>query len=402
MCAVLVLSACSSTSGSDTDTNSSTEPSVDLASLDTGEYATEPHGPFGKADESNGAAFESQRMAEYMALPFEIDPAFTERTTLPLQSIRIASENRPLSDDEQKVIDTNGFLYGVASGGDVPTSDGPVERKMMYQVLRFPTPDNARDAAAQLADIALEHSEPVEVPGHPDAMSFSNNDRSADKVQVDSFQPHGEYLLLSQVRSPASDLGWSVEHTARFIDVQSPLIDGFYGVEASAAPRPADAPKVDTTLDQNDIIKYAVPRPEDDENGTGGSEIAAYGPRGYALMGDNAEQTLRQLDEADVKHIGYWGTSVFRAGSDDQAEELEKNFLKNDRDGGGKDADSPAGLPNATCTEEAISSGIVHACYVRVGRYVGLAQELDDVEAVHQKISAQYLILQQADQEYED
>lgn len=76
--------------------------------------------------------------------------------------------------------------------------------------------------------------------------------------------------------------------------------------------------------------------------------------------------------------------------------------MKLDSDDGASDAEPPKGLPNAKCLKEPISSGIVHSCFVRVGRYVGVAQQLDDRESVDQAISAQYIILQKADQDIED
>lgn len=402
VCALLVLTACSQASDSGTETDTSTEPPVDVAALDTGEYATEPHEPFGKADDSNGLDFETQRMAEFLAMPFEIDPALTERTKLPLQSIRSAAENQPLTEEEQAALDDNQFLYGVTSGGDVPSTEDSPNQQMMYQVLRFPTPENAKQAANQLASVGGEGSAPVEIPGHPEALAHTRLTGFDSDFTVVSYQPHGEYVLLSQVRAPEADRDVSLERTAKFIDVQAPLIDGFYGVEASAAPRPAGAPKVDTTIDQNEILRYTLPSLEGDETSNGGHNMGAFGPRGFALMADHAEPTMNLLTEADAKHTGSWATSLFRAGSEEQAERLEQGLMKLDSDDGASDAEPPKGLPNAKCLKEPISSGIVHSCFVRVGRYVGVAQQLDDRESVDQAISAQYIILQKADQDIED
>ena len=401
-CGLLVLTACSQSNDSDTQSDPSTEPPVDVAALDTGEYATEPHEPFGKADDSNGLDFETQRMAEFLVMPFEIDPALTERTELPLQSIRSAAENQPLTEEERAALDENRFLYGVTSGGDVPTAEGDPTHQMMYQVLRFPTPEDADRAATQLASAAGEDSAPVEVPRHPDALAHTRSTGVDGDFTVVTYQPHGEYVLLSQVRAPESDRDASLERTADFIDVQTPMIDGFYGVEASAAPRSPEAPKVDTTIDQNEILRYTVPTLEDDETAGGGHNMGAFGPRGFALMADHAEPTMNVLTEADAKHTGSWATTLFRAGSDEQAETLEQDLMKMETDDGASDAESPKGLPNATCLKEPISSGIVHTCFVRVGRYLGLSQKLDDRATVDQQISAQYVILQKADQEIED
>lgn len=67
-------------------------------------------------------------------------------------------------------------------------------------------------------------------------------------------------------------------------------------------------------------------------------------------------------------------------------------------EGGYEPTDPPKGLPDAKCGKRLEQLGRVDVCYVLNGRYIGLAQDLDKTERVHQKISAQALILEKADQ----
>ncbi len=51
---------------------------VDRAALNTGDFPTTPQPPYGTADPDKTVAIESQRMAEFTTLPFEVDPEITE------------------------------------------------------------------------------------------------------------------------------------------------------------------------------------------------------------------------------------------------------------------------------------------------------------------------------------
>ncbi|MBC2637835.1 MULTISPECIES: hypothetical protein [unclassified Rhodococcus (in: high G+C Gram-positive bacteria)] len=67
---------------------------------------------------------------------------------------------------------------------------------------------------------------------------------------------------------------------------------------------------------------------------------------------------------------------------------------------GGAAAPVPAGLPGAKCLAKDTTSGEENYCYVVNGRYMGEAGGLDKKD-VDQQISAQYLILEHADQNAE-
>ena len=62
------------------------------------------------------------------------------------------------------------------------------------------------------------------------------------------------------------------------------------------------------------------------------------------------------------------------------------------------EAPSPQGLPDAVCLSNDTTDGTTDYCLVVNGRYVGEAYGTDDKKDVDQQISAQYLILEQADQ----
>ena len=71
-----MLAACS-TGGEpapESSTTGSAEPTVDLTALDPGAYPTDPRPPFGVAEDSQLVQVESQRMAQFIVAPFEVDP----------------------------------------------------------------------------------------------------------------------------------------------------------------------------------------------------------------------------------------------------------------------------------------------------------------------------------------
>ena len=74
-----MLAACS-TGGEpapESSTTGSAEPTVDLTALDPGAYPTDPRPPFGVAEDSQLVQVESQRMAQFIVVPFEVDPDLT-------------------------------------------------------------------------------------------------------------------------------------------------------------------------------------------------------------------------------------------------------------------------------------------------------------------------------------
>lgn len=413
-CAALALAGCGSSDDPSAAPESS-EPVADEALLDTGDYPTAPQEPFGEANSDEILDFESQRLAEYLPLPFEMSPELTERGSTPLQTIR-ASAQVYGGDAEHAINKENVMGYGFIALGQTPSADSSqdaTQKQFRHQVTRFLPPGGADKTADELKNYYLtgevtaegaENAEPpsdlgtsIDVPGHPEARAIVRKGYDEGKLLVISETPRGEYLYTDVATVPEAGVQWALETIAHTIDIQNPVIDQFYGAETTWNPRPEGAAKINRTIDQDHVLIYAIPDPDDDSNMAGAGR-AVYGPRGMAQYTENQKAVYDALTEAGAEHNAMWDTTVYRAADDAKAEKLFDELVRIELDGGAHETEPPVGLPNATCIAKAESSGMVDTCYVRNGRYIGSSWGLDDKEKAHQQISAQYLILKQADQ----
>ncbi|WP_333619876.1 DUF7373 family lipoprotein [Dietzia sp.] len=419
-CVMLSLAACSQDGSSD----EAAEPTVDEALLDTGDNPTTPQEPFGKVEEDNVLDFETQRMAEYVSLPYEIDPELSVRASSPIQNIRSAVQADGTYTGAA-IYKGNDMLYGFMGFGETPANtaeDKPTQKELKHQVTRFAAPDGPVSTAdglvqyyltgeppegADVASMAPDNPElgdpPVEpatveeVPGHPDTRAFSRQSFDEGKIEVRAYTPHGDYLFSDTLTVAPEQKQWALETLAHSVDVQGPMIDQFLGIETKMNPRPEGSPEVDKTVDQDHILIYTIPSDEDSAN-LNGAGRAVYGPRGYSHLTEFQEPVFEALTEAGVENVAVWGTEVMRAAGEDKAKTLLDQLIRIETDGGAKVKESPAGLPTAKCISDAMDFGIANQCYIRNGRYIAVSSALDDMKKAHQDISAEYKILQQADQ----
>src|SRR5689334_2673549 len=158
-------------------------PTVDVSKLDVGPYPTQPSQPLGVAgDPDRGLFVESQRMANNVIGPWEVDPAVTGwfgfgATVLP--NVGALAQIGP--ETFAAAASQHGFINGFASAR---TQDG--QKILLNAVLRFADPGAASAAATEFGDIATKTGEgvqPAQIPGHPDtkAASYTQTERSTGK-----------------------------------------------------------------------------------------------------------------------------------------------------------------------------------------------------------------------------
>ncbi|HJE90580.1 MAG TPA: hypothetical protein K8V11_06190 [Dietzia timorensis] len=425
LCVVVALAGCSTLNGNgdgdgeDAEAGSSmseTAP-LDPEALDTGDYPTEPQPEFGPTDEHSILEYETQRLAEYVALPYEIDPELSESTNVTIHTIRAGEAliGAGLNSAESALVAERGLLYGFVGGGETETTRVTDPKKSLVTgVWRFESPESAQAAAAAITHYmqtgegapekeAAEEAEffqpatPEELPGRPDAQVVSMIPELDDSVErVFSFVPKGNYITYNYAETPVGEKQWSLDTISKSLEVQEPLTEQFVGYPTKEQRGDAEPPE--TIIDQDNVIIYTIPTQED-ENNLDGATMASYGPRGLAHFYEDQKALRDAVTEAGAEHTGMWGTTVFRAKSDDAAQRLLDEFLRIDSDEDFKATDSPVGLPDAKCKKNLHELGRIDVCYVLNGRYIGVAQEIDETERVHQKISAQALILEKADQD---
>ncbi|OZC42702.1 hypothetical protein CH289_27070 [Rhodococcus sp. RS1C4] len=412
MCAGAVLAAC----GTDSDTTSgepvaksggdtaSTSSSVDPATLDTGSYPTSPAPEFGRATEENILDVETQRLAEFVVAPFEVDPTLVS-VKMPTMVIR-SSQNIGvvINGGASDIAKNNGLLYGYVSTAATPTAAITDPSKSVVQmVLRFNTPDGAAAVAQQIHtdlttvdsdDTGLDTPENIDILPNTLVSTSEHSFDAGPTVSVNALTAHDDYLLYTYASAPADQKDWTAKAIATALEQQGPLIDQFPAqpTKDQNGGQSAEFP----LIDQDKILIYALP--EEDPQAQSGNDMASYGPRGMAHQSTNPPLTYRVLKETGSEHNAVYKTNVYRASDDAGASTIVEEFHTDLTSQGYTDAPTPQGLPDAVCVTKDTVNGTQDYCMVTVGRYVGEAFGRDNKIDVDQQISAQYLILQQADQ----
>jgi hypothetical protein len=187
-------------SGGDQGSSSS---SVDPAALDTGNYPTSPAPELGRATQDNILDVETQRLAEFVVAPFEVDPNLVS-VKMPTMVIR-SYENLSavLNGAAPDIAKSNGLLYGYVSTAQVPTTaiTDPT-RSLVQMVLRFSTPDGASAAAQQIHtdlttvdadDTGLDTPESIAILPNTLVSTTETDFGSGPKSSVNAFTAHGDY-----------------------------------------------------------------------------------------------------------------------------------------------------------------------------------------------------------------
>ncbi|EME15349.1 hypothetical protein G419_22724 [Rhodococcus triatomae BKS 15-14] len=388
--------ATSTVSGSDIDTVAE----VDVAQLDTGDYPTTPAAPFGEAAPEDRAAVDAQRMAQFVIAPFEVDRELND-PTLPTMVLRSYKQLKGTFDESVVNVPANASssVYGFVTSATVsaPVDRGTTGRALTQLVMRYSDPVAAADAARQMgeASAALDGSTATVVAALPDSHTIRGTQPNGS-LTLQSFTAHNDYVIYTWASAPVAEADRLEPAVVKALELQGPLIDQFPRLPTKVQ---AEGRHVPLEVDQNDILIYAVPAAEDDPMGDILSGV--YGPRGMSHFYYPPETVYRALTEHGSVHNAIDKTTVFRASTDEDARELLDTFTTSSLSSGWAASPTPPGLPSATCLSKASQSGEQFQCSVRVGRYIGDAVGLGDQTEVHQLISAQYLILTQADQQAE-
>ncbi|MDH6284658.1 DUF7373 family lipoprotein [Prescottella agglutinans] len=405
LCAGVLLTGCSSTDAEPTAKSGgdATTPAVDLAALDTGSYPTSLAPEFARATKDNIVEVDGQRLAEFTVVPFEIDPELT-MAKMPTMVMRSgANLGVVISNPAGEIAKNHNMLYGyvTTAATNTPKITDP-SRSVVHAVMRFKTPE---DAAAAARDIHTEvttvddgagihKAETIDVLPNTLVSTRETSFQAGAEVSVNALTPHGDYLIYTYAKAPAAQKDWTAQAVAKALSLQGPLIDKFPATPTKEqnGGKPAELPMVD----QDKILIYAIP--EADAQAKLGDDLAVYGPRGMSHRSTNPPLTYRVLSETGAEHNAVAKTAVYRAKDDAGAQRIVEEFTNDLTSQGYTPAPAPQGLSNATCVTKDTTNGTSDYCMVVKGRYVGEANGLDNKKDVDQQISAQYLILDKADQ----
>lgn len=404
--AVCGLTACS-TDGEPTAvgaaSSAATDPSVNVAALDTGRYPTEPRAPFGRATDDQIVQVEGQRMAQFIVVPFEIDPDLTNNK-MPTSAIASRQNLAVVIGDKAPDIPANAdLLYGFSTTASTPDANlrAGSNRSLNNMVLRYQTPAAADAAAGQLAQVLSEQNKtPVtELPGLPAGTHVVRSNIGGDEKLV-TLTPHGVYVIYEWYETTPAQKSMLEPTVRKAISLQSTLIDQF-----SATPTKAEAKARNITgptrpiVDQNRVLIYALPYTDQEikDANTGltpQSMRSVYGPRGMAHFSSDPVGTFTELNDAGSTANAVERSVVMRAATADKAAKLLHDYA---RDGKSRDIGSPPGLPTARCVTTNDAADMTYTCRVQNGRYLADIHSNNKTDA-YQQIAAQYVILTKADQ----
>lgn len=366
---------------------------VELELLNTGNYPTAPLPPFGNAGTPRlGANAEAARLAAFVVLPTEVEPALvngmTRGTSMPdadavdtLLPVPSSLEPNPMVE----IARANGFVTGYSSTRSL-TETGPDRLGLENAVLVFPDDAAAKTAATEMAvaypptwpDIPTT---PMPIPDHPDALAFGDDFGSGP--QVKSFTPLGRYVLYQRAGAATGEA--AAQLIAATLAQQIPLIDQF---------TPTDPAKlVDLPRDPTGVLARTLP----DENYLDTGSGRAF--EGAAWLHNTDDPLASEQLYADVGLVGV-GLSdlsvVYQATDDDAGSVLRDGQIRiYEEDPEMQPAAAIPGMPNVDCLTDTnpIDPTLDRTvCVGAAGKYAFVIIS-SQAAAAHQMAAAQYLML---------
>ncbi|WP_461665915.1 DUF7373 family lipoprotein [Gordonia sputi] len=404
---VVLLSGCSVDGNAVSDSDPAANAVIDVKSLDTGKYPTEPRKPFGEATGDQVVTYDAQRMAQYIVAPFEIDADLTDMG-LPTQVLYSTTNLRVVvGDDVANVKANDAILYGYVVSASTPdeTIRAGTKRELNNFVTRYLTAADATAAANQMADAYLKRPKATTV--RPDGMSGSrvislpgNTDGTDALVSITA---HNTYVLYTYYQTTDAQKDKLEPAIKKAVDLQSALIDQFPATPTKAEREARNQPKKVLMMDQNHILIYALPYTDQEikdakvKTPNPGNVRAVYGPRSMSFFSSDPATEFRLLNEVGSTANAMDRGTVYRAKTPEGAKKIMDTFENSNRARGMKTVPAPPNLPAARCMSEVTQNITGYWCEVSYGRYVAELVGTDPKD-VYQQTAAQYVILTKADQ----
>lgn len=354
---------------------------TDVTRLDVGRYQVVPRALGNAANDRQARIRESQRLADYVALPSEFDPALTQPPEAGLVIDHNGLDNILVNDTFEA--DTPGLRGGWVVTGQAPppTGSAPPARTVSVAVLELP--DDARAAAA---GAALEHddftfapgNQPVRLPKYPQARAhWQPGTPSLGTWLTDG--PYVMFVKVDEPGAPALDPVGLTDRTQRAIEAELPLLDGF---------RPAPADRFEhAALDPDGLLGRTLPStprlarqlPDGVYGGRGAIEQLAVPDLGALTVGDVDRAAI---GDARVFH-SRTGAASRALWARWRPSATHRRLLA-----------PPRGITgNIECfaDTQALEPG-TEDCVFQVDRYTVLVKDTNH-QKLYQKVSAQYVLL---------
>ncbi|MBF6438682.1 DUF7373 family lipoprotein [Nocardia cyriacigeorgica] len=389
---VALLFACAlAASGCGSDTEAA-EPAVDLTQLDVGGYATLPRELGAPKNKDVPRFVEAQRLGNVIPLPVEIDPKLVYQPPGAVRPFLLPDESHgsPIHrwiKEDNFANDAKGFISGFSATGQ-SNKVNSLAYTLSTSVMIFSDAKSATDAAANLSRAGFYDDdkypvEPAKLDEHPAAqvryqpgMQVLASWLAQDRFVIVTIVSNYENKLLGE-----SDLPGLSALSEKAITATSAALEKF-------EPTPPDK-MMENSIDPDGMRSISLRRPEGDSflNVPG-----TYDLHGALHFPTDPVQRRQELEAAGVDRVAHDAGELYRTADAESAQELMDKSSQLNRFF--RSADSPKGLPQATCTEyKGPAQGAIrfycHVTYDRYYAFMGAEQLLD----AQQRISAQYAIL---------
>ncbi|MFR9752227.1 hypothetical protein ACL02S_14490 [Nocardia sp. 004] len=364
----------------------------DISALEVGNYQTEPRQVGNAKSDKQARARESQRLADFVALPFEADPAYIEdvwRLRSHIVLNRKALAHLVINDTFDDVAEdlVGGWVNAWSTGGPPEA----LRRTLNIAVLMFPDPETALRVGPALERDDFTYNrenQPVQITGYPNTFAHWRPDFSS----IGSWTVHDRYVVFIKVddNTSAPDLPALTAQVERMLEVQLPLLDKF-------EPTPVDS-LAHIPLDPEGIVGRTLP--SDPEKPFRIEPDGFYTGRGaLTLMADPGPDILLDWQESEMDLASFGDAVVFRNKSGEGAQRLWQGWQASMNSSANQElVDTPTGLDsNIECYAQATRSPdsdqvVGYNCGYRVDRYF-VQVSGKNLRDLHQRASAQYALL---------
>lgn len=367
---------------------------VDLSTLDTGRFDTEPHPLPSTGDEAEGRIVAATDLAEGIANPYEIDDSLGFLYGYPVPDPALAAT--AISGTSTPVVQPVLEKYGMTSAYIVQgfskkltdfLKDGNGD-SLIIMLTSFANPDLASRAAADMdaTDAAVNPANnSVKIPGHPDAHAHYATGNASIAATVARGYVVASIMTFNR---SATTLDAMTNWVAKVLDAQTPLMDDLLPT--------AEAALTSLPLDPDDMLRRifvadGVPPLSDTFN--------SIGPRAAILCAPVDALEKGVFEDAGVDRCAMAPAAyLLRTRDEAAAADLMPKMVEADREASiEQDIDPPAGLDSAKCNEQkeevwADNANVRYQCWLTFAHYVALVAG-PQVKDVHQRASAQYAIL---------
>ncbi|MFX0580532.1 DUF7373 family lipoprotein [Nocardia nepalensis] len=363
----------------------------DLSKLDVGNYQAKPRVIGNAKSDKQARAREAQRLADFVALPYEADPTYVEdawtlRSHIVLN--RKTLGNLVINDTFDDVAKdlTAGWVNAWSTGGGQEDK----RRTMNIAVLLFPDAQTAKTVGPTLEHDDFTYNrdnQPVPITKHPNTTAHWRPDISS----IGSWTVHDRYVIFIKVvdDTSAPDLPALTSQVERMLDAQIPLLDKFHPTPAGELQH--------IPLDPPGLLGRTLP--SNPESPLRGEPDGLYEGRGAVSLLKAAPTSMTTLEKGGVDLVSFGDAVVFQSRSGKDADVLWQEWQPSKHlDPNEKIVNAPSGLGDRIeCYADTAGSGenqtvVMNICVFQVDRYVvqAFAKQLQDL---HQKVSAQYALL---------